>query len=257
MNLFFRLWILVFIVQTTSIFSFPVKAILFDVFGTCVQVEESLVSQGEVWSKTHGVDVNWRAFVRAWMLDHVTTIDEIRKGKLPFRTVDQIHQDSIRRLLPKYVNGPFHLTQENYFQVAHFWHQLKPWSDVRSSLERLKTQFQIAPLSNGNQELLANLAKFGGLPWEIYFSAEQVKHYKPDDQVYAWVEKQLGFPSSQLMLVASHEYDLRAARKRGWKTAFVIRSDKRIRETCASDRSDREFDFVVNNFNELADLILD
>lgn len=255
-NWFYRSLIFATIIHSTVIFSLPVKAVLFDVFGTCVQVEESLIQQGHEWSGTHGVGVAWKPLIRAWIQDHAKSIVDIRSGKAPFRTVDQIHTDSLQRLFPEYVESDFQFDQKTMDQISQFWHRLQPWSDVKSGLERLRTQFKIATLSNANRELLLDLAKFGGLPWEIFFSAEQVKHYKPDDQVYESAERQLGLSPHDLMLVASHEYDLRAAKLRGWKTAFVLRPERKIKKTQLQGNPEVEFDFMVKNFGELADLML-
>ena len=51
-------------------------------------------------------------------------------------------------------------------------------------LTRLKARHIIAPLSNGNVALLANMAKHAGLPWDLVFSAELFRHYKPDPETY-------------------------------------------------------------------------
>lgn len=256
MTWFCRCLLFAAIFHVTATFSYPVRAVLFDVFGTCVQVEESLIQQGEEWSGTHGVGVAWRPLVRAWIQDHAKSIAAIRSGKAPFRIVDQIHADALQRLFPKYVKSDFQLDQKTKNELSRFWHRLSPWSDVKSGLERLRTQVKIATLSNANQELLLDLAKFGGLPWENFFSAEQVMHYKPDDQVYEFAERGLGLPPHDLMLVASHEYDLRAAKLRGWKTAFVLRPERKVKKTQLQGNPEVEFDFVVKNFGELADLIL-
>ena len=58
------------------------------------------------------------------------------------------------------------------------------WPDTVGGLNRLKSQFIIATLSNGNVSLLTNMAKHAGLPWDAVFSAELAQHYKPDQRAY-------------------------------------------------------------------------
>lgn len=58
------------------------------------------------------------------------------------------------------------------------------------------------------------------------------------------------------MLVASHEYDLRAAKKRGWQTALVLRPERKIKKLKRTAIHSFEFDYVVTDFNELADRLL-
>ncbi len=56
--------------------------------------------------------------------------------------------------------------------------------DSVAGLTRLKRRFTIGTLSNGNVGLLVDMAKHGGLPWDMVFSAELVRHYKPDPETY-------------------------------------------------------------------------
>ena len=103
------------------------------------------------------------------------------------------------------------------------WHRLKPWPDAPAGLARLKKKFIIAPLSNGNVALMTNLAKYAGLPWDCVLGAELVHHYKPDPEVYRSAADFLGVRRDEVMMVAAHLGDLRAAKREGLRTAFVTR----------------------------------
>ena len=84
-----------------------------------------------------------------------------------------------------------------------------------AGLTRLKERFVITTLSNGNVSLLTNMAKRAGLPWDCVISAELFHHYKPDPQAYLGCADLLGVQPEELMLVAAHPADLRAARDAG------------------------------------------
>jgi 2-haloacid dehalogenase len=56
-------------------------------------------------------------------------------------------------------------------------------------------------------------AKIAGLPWDCILSAENVKRYKPDPEVYLLVPQLFDLKPNQLMMVAAHEHDLQAAHK--------------------------------------------
>lgn len=94
-------------------------------------------------------------------------------------------------------------------------HRLDPWPDSVAGLTRLKRRFVITPLSNGNVSLLTDMAKRAGLPWDCVISAELFRHYKPDAEVYRGCADLLGVAPGDLMLVAAHPSDLRAARDAG------------------------------------------
>ena len=51
------------------------------------------------------------------------------------------------------------LTEEEKDHWNRVWHRLKPWPDSVAGLARLKKKYTIAPLSNGNVSLLADMAK--------------------------------------------------------------------------------------------------
>ena len=81
----------------------------------------------------------------------------------------------------------------------------------------------MSTLSNGNVSLLTNMAKYAGLPWNCILSAELFGHYKPDPEVYQGAARLLGPAPAQVMMVAAHVDDLKAARKVGLKTGLVTR----------------------------------
>lgn len=90
-------------------------------------------------------------------------------------------------------------------------------------LTRLRTQFIIAPLSNGNISLLLDMAKNAGLPWDAILGAEPVQTYKPMPDAYLRTADILGLEPSECMMVAAHNSDLAAAADCGFATAFVAR----------------------------------
>ena len=83
---------------------------------------------------------------------------------------------------------------------------------VAAPLNRLRGRFIISTLSNGNVALLVNMARNGGLPWDCVMSAELFNHYKPDPEVYQGAARLLGLQPQEVMMVAAHPSDLRAAR---------------------------------------------
>ncbi len=104
------------------------------------------------------------------------------------------------------------------------WHRLDPWPDSVQGLTALKTKFAISTLSNGNIGLLSNMAKRAGLPWDCILCAEIFRKYKPHPDTYLGVAKVFDVGPGQVMLVASHQSDLEAARRCGLETAFIERS---------------------------------
>ena len=101
--------------------------------------------------------------------------------------------------------------------------------------------------------LLTNMAKRARLPWDCVISAELFGHYKPDPEAYLGCADLLGVQPEQLMLVAAHPGDLRAARDVGLKTAYVARPLEYGPHQRAHRMADGEFDFTATDFLDLAD----
>jgi 2-haloacid dehalogenase len=118
-------------------------------------------------------------------------------------------------------------------------------------LTRLKEHYVIAPLSNDNVALLVKMAKRAELPWDLILSAELVRHYKPDPEAYLKAPELLDLRPEQVMMVAAHVDDLRAARENGLKTAYVPRPLEFGRDDRA-DPPDPSFHLVADDFIELA-----
>src|SRR6202007_1698274 len=72
--------------------------------------------------------------------------------------------------------------EKRNFNLA--WHRRESCPDVPSGLARLKRGPMIAPVSNGNSSLMADLARRNGFPWDAILGAEIAGDYKPKPRVY-------------------------------------------------------------------------
>ena len=229
-----------------------VKALTFDVFGTVVDWYSSIVTEGEKFGETHGIDIDWAQFALKWRAGYGPAMNKVRQGELPWQNIDALHRLILDALLDEF--GITDLSEADKDHLNRVWHRLKPWPDAVSGLTRLRRRYIVATLSNGNVALLTNMAKFGGLPWDCILSAELTGHYKPDPEVYQTAASLLGLSPNEVMMVAAHAGDLRASQAVGFQTALVPRpleyGPGRVQEVTAHPS-----DLVANDFNELADLL--
>lgn len=201
-----------------------VKALVFDVFGTVVDWRTSVAAEVEALARRKGVKVDGAAFADAWRAQYAPNMNRVRTGELPWTTLDRLHRMSLERLLPEF--GLAGLGEAETASLNRAWHRLRPWPDAVQGLTRLKRQFIIAPLSNGNIALMTNMAKNAGLPWDCILGAELARHYKPDPEVYQSAADFLDLRPDEVMMVAAHLGDLRGAKAVGLRTAFVARPDE-------------------------------
>jgi len=227
-----------------------VKALTFDVFGTVVDWRSSIIREGQILSANKGFEVDWPEFADRWRGGYSPAMNRVRSGELPWTKIDDLHRLILDELVEE-----FNLSGLSEQELDHFnkaWHRLTPWPDTVSGLNRLKTKYIITTLSNGNVSLLTNMAKNAGLPWDAVLSAELAKHYKPAPEAYLTAADLLSLPPEQVMMVAAHPGDLRAAARAGLRTAYVIRPLERGPGREVDRNEDGEFDYTADDFVDLA-----
>ncbi len=229
----------------------PVRALVFDVFGTVVDWRGSLIREGRAFGQEKHLDIDWAAFADAWRAGYQPAMHKVRTGKLPWMNIDQLHRLILDDLIQQF--GLRGLKEADKAHLNRAWHRLKPWPDSVRGLKRLKKKFIVSTLSNGNVALLTNMAKNAGLPWDCVISAELFKHYKPDPESYLGAASMLGLKPGEVMLVAAHKDDLRAARRCGLHTAFVRRPKEHGPHVTPDLASDPAFSYNSDNFLDLAD----
>jgi 2-haloacid dehalogenase len=117
---------------------------------------------------------------------------------------------------------------------------------------RLKREFIIAPLSNGNIRLMVDMAKRAALPWDAILGAEVVHAYKPSPEVYGKTVDILGFRPEEVCMVAAHNGDLAAAQLCGLRAAFVVRPIEHGAAQKTDLQAEGLWDFVANDMGDLA-----
>jgi 2-haloacid dehalogenase len=227
-----------------------VKALTFDVFGTVVDWRGSIIRDCTKFGAERGIKVDWGAFADTWRGAYRPSMDRVRRGELPWTNLDALHRMVLDELLVKF--GISGLSEADIDHLNRVWHRLDPWPDAVEGLTRLRKRFILATLSNGNVALLTNMAKYGGLPWDCILSAELAKHYKPDPETYLTAADLLGLQPAQVMMVAAHKDDLRAAQRAGLQAAFVTRPYERGPDYTPDLTPDPGFDVNASDFNDLA-----
>ncbi|MCK0177044.1 MULTISPECIES: haloacid dehalogenase type II [Mycobacteriaceae] len=225
------------------------RALAFDVFGTVVDWRSSVIAEAAEFGRRHGVTRDWAAFADDWRGGYVPAMDRVRRGEVPWTKLDDLHRGMLVELLGDIAG----VGEQDIDDLNRVWHRLNPWPDSVGGLTRLKQRYVITPLSNGNVSLLTNMAKHAGLPWDCVMSAELFGHYKPDPEVYLGCAALLDVAPDELMLVAAHPSDLRAARDAGLRTGYVVRPLERGPGRRPPRYEEGEFDLVAADFGDLAD----
>lgn len=227
------------------------RAVLFDVFGTVVDWRTSIAREVEAALNRYGRTVGSEAFADRWRALYQPAMERVRAGEIAFVPLDVLHRENLDQVLEEFGIDCFSEAEKVDLNFA--WHRLDPWPDVVDGLTRLKTRYQIGTLSNGNIDLISNMASRAGLPWDVIVGAEVAGAYKPQPKAYLGSASALSLAPEECMLVAAHNNDLRAAAQCGFKTAFVPRPFEYGPEQTMDLIVETTVDIVARDFSDLAD----
>lgn len=228
-----------------------VQALVFDVFGTVVDWRSSIIRDLALFGAQRGISADWTSFTDDWRALYQPAMDEVRSGRRPWTILDVLHRESLVALLGRH--GIAGLSDADIDHLTRAWHRLDPWPDAVSGLARLKTRYIIGPMSNGNIGLLTRMAKHAKLPWDVILGAETARAYKPLPESYLRNAALLNLEPPQVMLVAAHNNDLKAAQAAGLATGFVPRPTEHGPRQTKDLAPSGNWDVVAGDFNDLAD----
>ncbi|MBL7251386.1 haloacid dehalogenase type II [Alloalcanivorax marinus] len=194
-----------------------IQVVSFDVFGTVVDWFGSI--EREV--RALHLPVPADDFTLAWRAGYKPAMARVVSGEAPWALIDDIHFSILEEILEQFGVDDLAESQKRHLNLA--WHRLDPWPDSSPALHRLKRRFTTCTLSNGNLSLLEDLASHGDLPWSRILSAETFGTFKPDPRMYLGVAETFQVSPEQVLMVATHQDDLEAARAAGLRTAYVKR----------------------------------
>ncbi|KTD30873.1 haloacid dehalogenase [Legionella moravica] len=209
--------------QTDIAFSLKmIKAITFDIQGTCVDFVQPLIRAGLELNHTKNIDIDWNTFSFEWRKLYRNILDEIITGQRTWMRVDHIYRHTLDSLLElKGLSVSFSIAERD--KLNTIWSRLEPWPDSIEGLSRLRQKFITSTLSNAGMATMVSVVKHARLPFDALLTAELAHNYKPSPSVYQLAVDYLGYKPDELLMVACHKYDLKAARAFGMRTAFVAR----------------------------------
>jgi 2-haloacid dehalogenase len=202
-----------------------IRLLIFDVFGTLVDWRRSVAEHAQRWLQPLGVHDDWLAFANAWRAHYQPAMTNVRSGQRPFCKLDLLHRLNLDVVLAE--RGHAAQVDEATRQALNLaWHQLDAWPDVGEGLALLRQQHRIAPCSNGNVSLMADLARHNAWHWDAILGAEWARDYKPQPVVYQAAAAAFDCAPHEVLMVAAHSDDLAAAADCGLRTAHVARPDE-------------------------------
>ncbi|MFC5064755.1 haloacid dehalogenase type II [Actinomycetospora atypica] len=223
-----------------------VDTIVFDVLGTLVDLDgavraavRALVPDADD-DRVDDLAARWEEHVGA---EHRRVI----AGERAYATADVLDREAGRLVAER--AGATDRTAAD--EVESPTRQVAAWPDSAAALDRLAARYEVVGLSNADLTTLLRLDARAGLRWHLSLSAELAQSFKPDPRVYRMALDRIGRPAERTLLVATHAWDLRAARAEGMRTAYLARP------TGDPPTPDDAFDHHVTSVDELLAVLLD
>ncbi|KAH9845798.1 exonuclease V-like [Teratosphaeria destructans] len=232
------------------------RCLFFDVFGTCVDWRKTITQA--LWDEARNAlnspasslasririkasDMTfeeWGEVAQEWRNSYLKFTRALAADPAqPYKTVDQHHLDSLREIMtergvlfPRIDDTPSNLVHDGSLwdeqqlqDLTMMWHKLEPWPDTCRGIRELNRLFWTCTLTNGNLDLITDMAKHGNMEFTHIFSAEMFQSYKPNPRVYLGAASKLGLQPNECVMVAAHLDDLKAAKSNGFRTVYVER----------------------------------
>jgi 2-haloacid dehalogenase len=227
-----------------------VQALLFDVQGTATDFHSTVCEEAQRISAGRHPEADWPELVRRWRAGYFTALEDMQGRAGAWVSVHSVYRQALDAVLDEC--GITGFSDAEGEELTRAWQRLKPWPDTVPGLTRLKSAFTLATLSNADVSAVINISKRAGLPWDAIFAAEMAGVFKPDRAIYLMAATYLGLDPAEIMMVASHKYDIRAAAALGFQTAFVARPLEFGAGGEADVAFEDEFDVNATDFLDLA-----
>jgi 2-haloacid dehalogenase len=233
--------------DTSDPFDGEVHTLMFDLYGTLVDMQSGLTSTVTPYLQQKGWPGSPDALVTWWRRTHFenSMIDALlHRDRTPYR---EIGERALGYTLER--AGIEHTEEEVEALVARIEH-LEPFPDVVAALQKLKTRYQLTILSNGDPDMLETARPHLQVEFDRIISVAAAGSFKPHVATYRMAAEILGSPPDAILFVANHAFDCVGAKAYGMRACFV-------------DRRKRPFgdwpyqpDLTVADFTELAERLV-
>jgi 2-haloacid dehalogenase len=230
-----------------------IKALVFDVIGTCTDHWGTNVHEGQVINRKKSLNIDWGAIATAWHGLYPPGFAEILSGRRPWQSLSSLRREALDKAMHE--RGLDSFSSDELAGINSVWQRLELWPDTLSGLQRLKRGYTLAALSNADMADMVKLAKLRDLPWDLIMTSELAQTVKPSPKVYQLAPQYLGLKPEEIMMVACHKQDLQGAKAQGMRTAFVSRPLEAGPNGQVDASFDAKFDLNAASFSELAGLL--
>jgi 2-haloacid dehalogenase len=224
------------------------RLLTFDCYGTLIDWETGIFGALRPILKTHG-----KSLSDASLLELYSEL-EAQAEQGDFRPYREVLQTVVRGFGERL---GFQATEAEIHSLPESLPAWPAFSDTAASLRRLKTRFQLAIMSNVDDDLFARTAPKLGVSFDFVVTAQQARAYKPSLRVFELAQARTGIsPDRWLHVGQSIFHDMLPAKSLGVATVWVNRASPRSEAGAAKAAVGRP-DLEVPDLKTLAEFALD
>ena len=221
-------------------------AITFDVYGTLIDWEPSIVAFLRDWADRKGVTATDEALIMSF--DRARAVIQRER---PAHLYPEILRRCFDAISATYGTAVDADDRDRFARTPHEW---PTFFDAHRGLEALQAKVKIAALSNIDEASLASSCRKLGVRFDVVVTAERVGAYKPDRRHFETGLADLaalGIPTARILHVGqSLRADITPANTLGLTSAWINRPDRRL-GLSGDGASEAKPDLIVASLDEL------
>lgn len=228
-----------------------IKALTFDTGGTILDWHSGFRDAFAAAGRRHGIEKDWPGLTNEYRRRTLQAMVNHGEKSPATKNFDDVHREQLHSLVKD--EGLRAFTEDDLRTIYRdALHDLKCWPDFPAVLPKLRERYICVSFTLLSFRIIIDNARANGLNWDAVISCEAIGKYKVLPESYLTCAKFLQFDPSECCMVACHNFDLDAARKCGFKTAFVYRPDEWGHEPPPSPEPTPHHDYVAKDFPDLA-----
>jgi len=225
-----------------------IKVLAFDTGGTVLDWHGGIAAALAERGRLRGAAHDWHEFANEYRR---RSLRRMLRAVDPTFNIDDVHREVLDELLREQSIVVF--SGEDRAAIAARWHQLDVWSDFVPALARMRQRFPCVSFTILSLSLVIDVSRHNAIAWDAVISCEMLGVYKTQPEAYRRAARLLQAKPAEILIVACHNFDLDAARREGYRTAFVRRPDEWGPAGPPDPVPNPATDIVADGFAELAD----
>jgi 2-haloacid dehalogenase len=221
------------------------QVLTFDCYGTLIDWETGIFSALRPILAAHGKTVTDFALLELY------SELELQAEQGEFRPYREVLQSVVRGFGERLGFKPSQSEVRSLPESLAHW---APFPDTVAALRKLKSRYQLAILSNVDDDLFTATACRLEVPFDHVVTAQQARAYKPSLSIFKMAQERIGVATENWLHVGqSIHHDAVPAKSLGIATVWVNRPSPRL-GAGATKKASGQPDLEVPNLKTLADL---